>query len=197
MKRSLVLALVLPAAAALAATTLLSRRGIAAPAPAEADLVARGKYMVTTMACADCHTPWILTPQGPQPDPKRWLSGHPQDLPLSAPPPSAFPWIVMAAATNTAWAGPWGVSFTANLTPDPETGLGSWTFEQFRDALRTGRHQGKGRPILPPMPQPAYAHLSDADLQALFAYLRSLPPIVNRVPAPLPPAEVPAAPAAK
>ena len=56
------------------------------------------------------------------------------------------------AATNTAWAGPWGVSFTANLTPDKETGLGDWTEEMFIKTMRTGLHQGKGRPILPPMP---------------------------------------------
>ena len=56
------------------------------------------------------------------------------------------------SATNTAWAGPWGVSFTANLTPDKETGLGDWTEEQFIATMRTGKHQGKGRPVLPPMP---------------------------------------------
>ena len=58
----------------------------------------------------------------------------------------------MGAATNTAFAGPWGVSFTANLTPDKETGLGKWTEEMFIATMRTGRHQGKGRPMLPPMP---------------------------------------------
>ena len=64
---------------------------------------------------------------------------------------------VPAAATNTAWSGPWGVSFTANLTPDPETGLGRWTLRNFMDTIRSGRHMGRGRPILPPMPWTAYA----------------------------------------
>jgi hypothetical protein len=94
---------------------------------------------------------------------------------------------MVGAATNTAWAGPWGVSFTANLTPDAETGLGGWTVEMFIQAMRTGKHQGKGRPILPPMPYPWFAKLTDADLRAVFAYLQSIPPIPNKVPAPIDP----------
>ena len=62
------------------------------------------------------------------------------------------PWIWVVAATNTAFAGPWGTSFTANLTPDKETGLGKWTEEMFIATMKTGRHEGKGRPLLPPMP---------------------------------------------
>jgi hypothetical protein len=92
------------------------------------------------------------------------------------------------AGTNTAWSGPWGVSFTANLTPDPETGLGQWTFRNFKDTIRTGRHMGRGRPILPPMPIPMYKHMTDDDLAAVFAYLQSIPPVRNKVPSPRPPA---------
>jgi hypothetical protein len=88
----------------------------------------------------------------------------------------------------TAWSGPWGVSYTANLTPDPETGLGSWTEQQFVDTIRSGRHLGRGRPILPPMPWPAASNLTDADLASIFAYLRTIPAVANRVPDPLPPA---------
>ena len=99
-------------------------------------------------------------------------------------------WQWTGAATMTAFSGPWGVSFTANLTPDKETGLGDWTEEMFIATMRTGRHQGKGRPILPPMPYPAVASLSDDDLRSLFAYLQSLPPVRNRVPAPIDPPEV-------
>ena len=91
--------------------------------------------------------------------------------------------------TNTAFAGPWGTSFTANLTPDDETGLGKWTGETFIATLRTGRHEGKGRPLLPPMPWPMIRTLTDEDLRAVFAYLQSLPPIRNRVPAPVDPDE--------
>jgi mono/diheme cytochrome c family protein len=93
------------------------------------------------------------------------------------------------AATNTAWAGPWGVSFTANLTPDADTGLGKWTLRNFVETIRTGRHMGRGREVLPPMPIQVYRNLTDADLAAVFAYLQSIPAIRNRVPEPLPPAE--------
>jgi hypothetical protein len=121
----------------------------------------------------------------------RMLSGHPQDFAVSKPPVlSDAPWVWAAAATNTAFAGAWGVSFTANLTPDPETGLGKWTAETFIAAIRTGRHEGQGRPILPPMPYPMYRNATDEDLRAVFAYLQSIPAIPNRVPQPLDPPEV-------
>ena len=84
----------------------------------------RGAYLVTMMGCNDCHTPWKMGAQGPEPDMTRALTGHPQDMVLPPPPAAAGPWIWHGAATNTAFAGPWGVSFTANLTPDTETGLG-------------------------------------------------------------------------
>ena len=91
------------------------------------------------------------------------------------------------AATNTAFAGPWGISYTANLTPDQNTGLGIWTEEMFLKAIRTGRHMGVSREILPPMPFAMYRNFTDEDLAAIFAYLRSIPPVKNRVPEPLPP----------
>ena len=93
-----------------------------------------------------------------------------------------------ASATNTAWSGPWGVSFTANLTPDADTGLGKWTQRNFNDTIRTGRHMGRGRAILPPMPIPMYKHFTDADLEAIFTYLGRFRRVKNRVPEPLPPA---------
>ena len=80
-----------------------------------------------------------------------------------------------SAATNTAWSGPWGVSFTANLTPDPETGLGKWTQRNFIETIRTGRHMGRGREILPPMPIPVYRNFTDEDLEAIYAYLQHDP----------------------
>jgi hypothetical protein len=95
--------------------------------------------------------------------------------------------VVTAAATNTAWSGPWGVSFTANLTPDPDTGLGKWTQRNFTETIRTGRHMGRGREILPPMPIPMYKHFTDSDLEAIFTYLGTIPAVKNRVPEPLPP----------
>jgi mono/diheme cytochrome c family protein len=151
--------------------------------------VERGAYLVKRMGCNDCHTPWKLGPKGPEPDMTRELTGHPSELVMPPAPPASGPWVAHISATNTAWAGPWGVSFTANLTPDPETGLGKWTEEMFIATMRTGRHQGKGRPLLPPMPYWMLGALDDADLGSVFAYLQSLPPVKNRVPAPVDPPE--------
>lgn len=155
--------------------------------PTTAERVQRGGYLVTAMGCNDCHTPWKLGPNGPEPDISRALSGHPADFVMPPAPKHDGPWTWSGAVTNTAFAGPWGVSFTANLTPDEETGLGRWTADTFIAALRTGRHEGKGRPILPPMPYRMIRTLTDEDLSSIFAYLQSLPPIRNRVPAPVDP----------
>jgi hypothetical protein len=108
-------------------------------ADGDAAKVARGKYLVTTAACNDCHTPWHLGPSGPEPDMSRMLSGHPESMVITQPAPlsSSGPWTLAATPTNTAWSGPWGVSFTANLTPDAETGLGKWTLTTFTQAIRT------------------------------------------------------------
>jgi mono/diheme cytochrome c family protein len=151
------------------------------------DLVARGKYVVMVSACHDCHTPWIMGPNGPEPDMSRMLSGHPEGTDLPPAPSATEHWVMRTSATNTAWSGAWGTSFTANLTPDSETGLGRWTLRNFKETIRTGRHMGRGRAILPPMPIPMYRNFSDADLEAIFAYLQSIPAIRNRVPEPLPP----------
>ena len=157
----------------------------ARPQAGNAAAVARGKYIVTAGGCNDCHTPWKMGANGPEPDMSLFLSGHPSSMTLPPPPAPSGPWIMSATATNTAWAGPWGTSFTANLTPDPETGLGQWTEQQFIDTLRTGRRQGRGREILPPMPWTAYKNFTDADLKAIFAYLKTIPPIKNKVPDPI------------
>jgi hypothetical protein len=147
--------------------------------------VARGKYLVTAMGCHDCHTPWKMSPSGPEPDMSLALSGHPASMTLPPPPAPVGPWVGATASTSTAWAGPWGISYTANLTPDKATGLGEWTEQQFVDTIRNGRRQGRGREILPPMPWPAFKNLNDADLKAMFAYLRTLKPIENKVPEPV------------
>ena len=182
------------AVAATAAIALPARaQGTTKAADTAADKLARGKYLVTTSGCNDCHTPWIVGPKGPEPDMSRMLSGHPEGMALPPAPQPQGPWIVSAVATNTAWAGPWGVSFTANLTPDAETGLGKWTQRNFTETIRTGRHMGRGRQILPPMPIPMYRHFTDTDLEAIFSYLQSIPAVKNRVPEPMPPSAAVAA----
>ncbi len=149
--------------------------------------VLRGEYLVTIMDCDACHSPKVMGALGPEPDPDRRLSGHPQnEMPL--PPIDTTligPWI-MFNTHGTAIAGPWGVSFTANLTSDP-TGIGNWTEEQFTRALREGKYKGlaNNRDILPPMPWPAYSQLSDEDLVAILAFLKSTKPVKNVPPPPM------------
>jgi len=147
--------------------------------------VARGGYLVLVGGCGDCHTPLKMGPKGPEPDMTRQLSGHPAQLKMPpAPKLGEGPWLWAGSATNTAFAGPWGVSYAFNLTPDPDTGLGKWTEQQFVAALKTGRHLGASRPILPPMPWMTTARMEDEDLRSMFAYLRSVPAVSNRVPDP-------------
>jgi len=161
-----------------------------APAPSQADLVKRGEYLVHIMGCNDCHTPKIMTDKGPAPDPARLLSGYPADEKLATiADPKVLKDFVLFNGSLTVGIGPWGSTFAANLTPD-DTGLGNWTLEQFGKALREGKSKGMDgtRPLLPPMPWQNYTSLNDDDLAAMFAYLQSIPPVKNAVPAPLPPA---------
>jgi mono/diheme cytochrome c family protein len=160
----------------------------AAAAPASKELIGGGGYLVTVMACNDCHTPYKMGKNGPEPDMSRMLSGHPENMKMPPPPKVQEPWGMVGAVTNTAWAGPWGVSYTSNITPDQNTGIGMWTESMFIRAMRTGKHMGTSRSILPPMPWPWYAQMRDEELKAIFAYLKSIPPIHNRVPDPEPPA---------
>ena len=149
-----------------------------------------GEHLVLIGGCHDCHTPKKFGPQGMEPDMSRALSGHPAELP--APDVNRKEHEKKGLMTTndlTAWVGPWGVSYTANLTPDA-TGTGAWKEEQFIYALRNGVYKGLpgSRPLLPPMPWQMIKLMTDGELKAIFAYLRTVPPIKNVVPAPLPPA---------
>jgi len=161
------------------------------------EAVERGKYLTTIMGCHDCHTPKIFGEHGHQTlDSTRLLSGHPADDPYPEWTPADMQErhaIALVSPMLTAWGGPWGVSFTQNLTPDDSTGLGEWTEEAFIGALRTGKHQGQpnGRDILPPMPWEMIRVATDEDLKAIWAYLGTLPAIENAVPTPVPPAMPP------
>jgi len=157
------------------------------PAKRPPAVVERGRYLVTIAGCSDCHTPLKPGPRGPEPDLSRFLSGQPEAVKLPPPPRLGdTPWSAVTAGM-TAWAGPWGISYAANLTPDPDTGLGIWTEAMFINAMRTGKHYGVARDILPPMPWQGIAQMSDNDLKAIYAYLRTIPPVKNRVPDPVPP----------
>ncbi|HTY59468.1 MAG TPA: diheme cytochrome c-553 [Bacteroidota bacterium] len=159
-------------------------------------MIARGKYLVTLGSCNDCHSPKKMTPQGPVVDESSLLSGSPAGEPVPAVPPGVLgpdKWGALTTNDQTIWVGPWGTSFTRNLTPDKETGLGSWTEAMFIKALRTGKDMGEGRPILPPMPWEMIGKATDSDLKAIFAYLQSLKPIKNAIHDPIPPAGAPPA----
>lgn len=129
-------------------------------AKADRKLIERGAYLVSFGGCGDCHTPGGLYGA---PDNDRRLSG-----------------------SDLGWRGPWGVSYASNLTPDPETGLGSWTETQIVTALKTGMRPD-GSALLPPMPWPNFGHLTDDDFRAIAAYLKSIPPVKHRKPATVPP----------
>jgi mono/diheme cytochrome c family protein len=134
-------------------------------APAEmtlTDKIARGRELSFASGCNDCHTPGGLYGA---PDTTRMLSG-----------------------SDLGWEGPWGVSYARNLTPDTETGIGRWSEADIVTALRQGRRPD-GSPVLPPMPWPGYAHMSDADAQALAAFIKSLPPVSHGVPDRVPPGQ--------
>lgn len=165
----------------------LSGNSVAQPTQDE-ETVAAGERLVALLDCNACHTPKVLTPEGPRPDRSRLLSGHPSDEELPLIPDGLIAPSGWGGVFNhglTAWSGPWGTTFGTNLTPDTETGIGEWTEELFSDALRTGAHVGGARPVLPPMP--VYARLRDEELHAIFVYLRSIEPVVNHVPEVLPP----------
>ncbi|MGZ3924705.1 MAG: diheme cytochrome c-553 [Flavisolibacter sp.] len=153
------------------------------------DQIAYGHHLVEVIGCNDCHTPKKMTAMGPVPDTTLMLSGHP----VSVPPPNVNRNEMESkglAVTNdlTAWVGPWGISYAANLTPD-ETGIGSWSEGQFIRAIREGKSKGleAGRQLLPPMPWQSFALMKDEELKAIFAYLKSIKPINNVVPPPAPP----------
>jgi hypothetical protein len=152
--------------------------------------VTRGKYLVEIMGCGDCHSPKMMTPQGPAPDTNLLLSGHPASMPIGPIDANSLKSWVLFNHSQTATVGPWGVSFSANLTSDP-SGIGNWTEAQFIKALREGKAKGldDGRTLLPPMPWPNYANATDEDLKDIFAFLKSTKPVQNVVPAPIPPAQ--------
>ena len=154
------------------------------------DLVEKGEYLVRTIGCDHCHTPKKLTTDGPVPDMARWLMGYPSQDPLpeiNKDEIAPGKWVLFNGDL-TAAVGPWGVSFAGNLTPH-QTGLGNWTYDQFKKAMTQGRYKGldNTRMLLPPMPWQSYAELKEEDLNAIFEYLKTIKPIENIVPNHIPP----------
>jgi mono/diheme cytochrome c family protein len=134
-------------------------------AGAAQDPVERGRYLVTFGACTDCHTPGSFTGM---PDAMRFLGGSEVGFELPG----------------------LGVFHPPNLTPDPETGLGNWTEAQIVTAITTGVRPD-GRQLAPVMPWMHYANLRPEDAMAIAAYLKTLTPVVNKVPGPFGPNQTP------
>jgi hypothetical protein len=176
-------AILLVAGGAIFAVACGSGEGRSSAKDAAAARIERGKYLVTFGGCNDCHTPMKMGAGGPEPDMSRMLSGHPSGVQVPAPPKlPEGPWGWVVGTTNTVFAGPWGISYSPNLTPDEASGIGVWSEAMFIKTLRSGRHWGQSRPILPPMPWREIGALTDDDLKSIFAYLRSIPPVRNGVP---------------
>ncbi|MDD2792209.1 MAG: diheme cytochrome c-553 [Sediminibacterium sp.] len=147
-------------------------------------LVQRGKYLVEVIGCGDCHTPKVMTPMGPVPDTALLLSGHRQNLPEQEISQDAFKkgWVLFNGE-NTSLATPGFISYASNLTSD-STGIGSWSFEQFKTALQKGKWKGleNSRPLFPPMPWQNFAKLKEEDVRAIYEYLQSTRPVKNQPP---------------
>jgi hypothetical protein len=147
-----------------------------------------GEHLVTICGCNDCHTPKKMTERGPEPDSSLWLSGHPASMPAPAVDRADMAKRGLGVTDFlTAWVGPWGTTYAPNLTSD-ETGIGAWSEQQFITCIREGKLKGLSRPLLPPMPWQFYKAMTDGELKAIFAYLKSTKPIKNIAPAYEPPA---------
>lgn len=166
----------------------------AKPAPpsspaAVVDPVKHGQYLVEIMGCNDCHSAKKMGPNGPEIIAETMLSGYPAERPVVKSDSKLIKDGFSMFYPDLAGAiGPWGTSFAANLTPD-ESGLGNWSFDHFKKAMTQGKAKGmdNGRMLLPPMPWVNYRNMKDDDLAAIFAYLKSIPPVKNIVPSPIPP----------
>jgi len=146
--------------AVLAAITLaITAAAYAVPKGAGSPQTARGKYLVQLAGCTDCHTPGHRLGK---PDMARFLGGS--DVGFEMP--------------------GLGIFVPPNLTPDNSTGLGRWTSDEIVTAIQTGVRPD-GRILAPMMPWRAYAGLTKSDAAAIVEYLRSLPPVINKVPGPL------------
>ena len=161
-----------------AAAVVAAVFAVSAPAdaqqPSNNAAVERGRYLVRITGCHDCHSPKV---QGMTPNLDLALSGRPATTQL----PTETKTEVHASPDLTAWQGPWGFSVASNLTPEPTTGIGTrYNEASFLATMRTGK-KPNGTPIMPPMPSEVYQNMTDDDLKAIFAYLRTIKPVRNAV----------------
>lgn len=139
------------------------------------ELIERGRYLVNIANCYSCHTPF-------QPKFDDFASLDPEDaVGLALDEHTALDETRPFAGGRPFDLGPIGVLFGSNLTPDPETGIGNWTDEEVKNAIRLGLTP-EGRQMHPIMPYFVFNKMAEADLDAIVAYLRTLEPIENEVP---------------
>lgn len=152
----------------------------------QAELVKRGQYLVNAVGCDDCHSPKTAGPDGFEIIEELRFSGYPSERAILKTDTNTVKtgWMLFGNDLTSA-AGPWGMSFAANISSDA-TGIGNWTEGQFLKAIREGKYKGidGSRPLLPPMPWFVYKNFSDDDIRSIFAYLKSTKPVHNVVPAP-------------
>src|SRR5258708_4590126 len=148
-----------------AAAALMALLPLSTAIAADPAAIARGKYLVTIAGCNDCHTPGYFLGK---PDMTRFVGGSEVGFDLPG----------------------LGVFYGPNLTPDKATGLGNWTDTQIVAAMQEGKRPD-GRMLAPIMPWHAFAALTKPDVNAIVAFLRSLPPVANKVPGPFGPNETP------
>lgn len=153
------------------------------------DTIERGKYLVRIGGCGDCHSSKAFGPEGRKENEEVLLGGYQPGDSFPVPNKKMVQHSVVFNQQNTAFAGPWGISYAANITSD-DSGIGAWTYEQFELAMREGKYMGLegSRTLLPPMPWPNYRNMADTDMKAIFAYLKHTKPVNNIVPAPKTPA---------
>jgi Cytochrome c len=157
--------------------------------PKQEDAIKQGQHLVMIMGCNDCHSPKKMGPQGPEIIADQMLSGYPSDRPIVKFDSKLIrEGFSMFYPDLAAAAGPWGISFAGNLTPD-NTGIGNWTEEQFKRAMTEGKFKGLegSRTLLPPMPWVNYKSLTNDEIHSIFTYLKSIKPVKNIVPNPVTP----------
>lgn len=188
-KLNLVIGLITASSIAIIACSGESKPEQKSPILSQSEMVTRGEYLVAAIGCDDCHSPKKMGAKGPEVIPELRLSGYPANRPVEKIDTSVIKrgWMVMGPDLTVA-AGPWGISFAANITSDG-TGIGNWSESNFITAIRDGKAKGlkNGRSLLPPMPWFNFAKLTDEDLKSILAYLKTTNPVNNVPPAPIAP----------
>lgn len=147
--------------------------------------IKRGKLLTEQFGCVYCHSPKKEMNGELVIDEERIFSGHPEGKVMPDITPELVgpgKWMGLYTMGMTAWGGPWGITYSANLTPDKETGIGNLSKTEFISLIRLGIHSSMTRTIQPPMPWSEISRLHEDELGAIYIYLNSIKPVKNKVP---------------